>query len=214
MDVVPNQPQAVRTGWISWLARMSMAALCFEAVSGLAITFLPFQPAVQWSVLVHTLVGVAILLPLAWYVGRHWLDYRRHAMSQTVLLGYLGALALLVCSASGVVVTWQGLIGIRTSDLWRKIHLISTFVTLAAVLPHVVASFYRAWRLGATTGWAGYLGHSLSWTIVGVAVVAGLTVAYQGEKYPKPVSGGLQLPLRHEPSVRPEPRHDRYERRF
>ena len=49
-------------------------------------------------------------------------------------------LALLVCSVSGVVVTWQGLLAIRTSWLWRQVHLISTFVTLGATLPHVYFS--------------------------------------------------------------------------
>ncbi|HTL17758.1 MAG TPA: hypothetical protein VL793_11010, partial [Patescibacteria group bacterium] len=43
-------------GWISFLARLSVAALVFEAVSGLAITFSPFHAAMQWNVIVHTIV--------------------------------------------------------------------------------------------------------------------------------------------------------------
>lgn len=67
----------LRTGWTSILAKLSMAALLFEAVSGLVITLAPFRPAAQWSVLAHTAVGALTRLPLAWYCAVHWLDYRR-----------------------------------------------------------------------------------------------------------------------------------------
>ena len=143
-----NSRKELRTGWISRLARISMALLLFEAASGLALTFSPFHAAVQWSVIIHTLVGVAMLLPLAWYSARHWLDYRRHAPSHVMLLGYVGLMALGLCAFSGVVVTWQGVWSIRTSPLWRMMHLITTFVTLATLLPHVLFSLLRAWREG------------------------------------------------------------------
>ena len=117
----------VRTGWGSFLARLSMAVLLFEALTGLLITFAPFHPTVQWGLVLHTLVGVLTLLPVAWYYVAHFLDYRHYAMSHIVLLGWVGVIALLVCSASGVVLTWQGLFGLRTSVFWRQTHLISTF---------------------------------------------------------------------------------------
>src|SRR5215467_3098125 len=96
------------SGWVSRLARLSMAALVFEAVTGLAITFLPFHSSVQWSVIVHALVGALILLPLAWYVAIHWNEYRSYAASHITLLGYLGVAALALCAFSGVLLTWQG----------------------------------------------------------------------------------------------------------
>src|SRR5438105_10570565 len=103
-----NVGRELSGGWASGLARMSMALLIFEAISGLAITWLPFHTAIQWSVIVHTLMGVAMLLPLAWYCRRHMLEYRGYALSHIVLLGYVGLIALALCSLSGVVVTWQG----------------------------------------------------------------------------------------------------------
>ena len=122
---------------------MSMAALLFEAVTGLAVTFLTFHAAIEWGVLLHTLAGVALLVPTVWYCVAHWLDYRRQALSDTLLLGYVGLGGLLVCSLSGLVVTWQGLFGIRTSAIWRNAHLISTLLVLGAVLAHLVLA---AWR--------------------------------------------------------------------
>ncbi len=99
----------IRTGWASWLAKLSMCVLLFEIVTGLAITFTPFYPAVQWSVLLHTFVGLITLLPIAWYYCVHWIDYRQYTISPVVLLGYLGVAALVICSLSGLVITYQGL---------------------------------------------------------------------------------------------------------
>ena len=178
-DLVP-QP---RTGWISVLAKIAMAGLLFEGISGLAITFRPFHPVEQWSVLVHTLAGLAILLPLAWYCVYHWLDYRRYALSHIVLLGFVGVLALLICSLSGVVLTWQGGLGIRISGFWRKIHLISTFVALGTILPHVVFSFLRAWREGKVAGVAGYAVQTVGASVAGAALIGGLTQFYGGTRY-------------------------------
>src|SRR5262249_22012599 len=137
-------------GWVSGLARLSMALLIFEAASGLLITFGPFHAAVQWSVLVHTLAGVAMLLPLAWYCSNHLREYKRYTMSYIVLLGYVGLVALALCAFSGLVVTCQGFWGIRSSELWRKIHLVTTFATAGTILPHVLSSLWRVWREGGS----------------------------------------------------------------
>ena len=109
----------IRTGWVAGITRLSLTALLFESVTGLVIAYAPFHPAVEWSVLAHTAVGLLTLVPLTWYLARHWLDYRRYNLSDVVLLGYLAAVALVVCSASGLVVTWQGLFGVRMSPAWR-----------------------------------------------------------------------------------------------
>ena len=175
--------RVVTTGWASWLAKFSMAALLFEAVSGLAITLSPFHAAVQWSVIVHTVVGALTLLPLAWYCARHWLDYRPYAWSHNVLLGYAGLLALAVCSLSGVVLTGQGLLGGRISGWLRQTHLVSTFATLGAILPHLFFSWLRARREARAGAVAAYLAQTFGATAAGVAIIGGLTLAYSGVKY-------------------------------
>ncbi|MFQ5670039.1 MAG: multiheme c-type cytochrome [Acidobacteriota bacterium] len=172
-----------RRGWEARLARLSMGVLLFEAASGLLIPFAPFQPAVQWGVLVHTLVGVLTLLPLAWYTGRHWADYRHYRFSHVVLLGYAGLAALLICAVSGVVLTWQGLLGVRTSVIWRQVHLISTFVTLGAVLPHIVVLLPRLWRRMEWRPAAGYLAWSAALGVAGMLLTFGLTGLSSGTRY-------------------------------
>jgi hypothetical protein len=133
----------LHTGWSAWLSTTTGAALLFLAVSGLAITFGPFHPAVEWGLVIHTVLGIAMTLPLVWYCAVHWVDYRRFQLSPVVLLGYLATAGLLVCLVTGVVVTWQGVAGARMSSTWRQTHLVSTFVTLAGVLPHLVLLLVR-----------------------------------------------------------------------
>ncbi len=174
---------AVRSGWVSRLGRLSMIVLLFEAVTGLLITFGPFHASTQWSVLLHTLVGAATLLPVCWYYARHWAEYRSQRMSQVLLLGYLGILALMVCNLSGLVLTWQGLFGLRTTVFWRQVHLISTFVTLASALPHVLILIPQLRRQGRQASAKGYLGWTAIGTLAGFAILFALVQFYSGTQY-------------------------------
>jgi len=121
-----NERSEAHLGWQSWLAAASLGILVFETVSGLAITLSRFHAAVEWGLLVHTVLGLATLAPLSWYMLRHWTHYRKQALNDVLLLGYVGLASLAVCSLSGLVVTWEGLFQTRTLALWRNTHLIST----------------------------------------------------------------------------------------
>jgi hypothetical protein len=176
-------PNDVRSGWSAWLSRASLASLAFLTVSGLAVTLGPFHAAVEWSVLVHTAVGLATLVPLTWYFAVHWLDYRRYRLSDSVLLGYVAVAALLVCSLSGVVVTWQGLLGIRTSPLWRDVHLYSTLAALGAGLPHVLLVYVRVRKKGPLPAAGRALWQTAAGLVAGAGAIALLTVAYAGPRY-------------------------------
>ena len=178
-----NLRKEPRSGWTSWLARACMGLLLFETVSGLAITLLPFQATVQWSVLAHTALGAALLLPLTWYCAKHLIEYRRYALSHIILLGYVALAALGICAISGLVVSLQGLCGIRTSVLWRKVHLITTIVTLGTLLPHVAFSFLRLRKEGGTRPAASYGAWSLGIAAAGCALLAALGIALPGVRY-------------------------------
>jgi Cytochrome c554 and c-prime len=173
----------IRTGWAAALAKLTGAALVFELITGLAITFGPFHSAVEWGLILHTIAGVLVLAPLAWYLWRHFDDYRGQAMSDVLLLGYIGLIALAVCAISGVVVTWQGALGIRTTPLWRYIHLISTLATLAATTPHIALAWLRRRGTDFVRPAQRWLSHAVVPSIAGVALIAALNYAYSGTKY-------------------------------
>ncbi len=172
-----------REGWASMVARLAMGVLLFETVSGLAIRFMPFHIAVEWSLIVHTAVGLLAAVPVVWYLGRHWVDYRRYALSQAVLLGAAGLLSLVVCGLSGLVVTWQGVFGVKTSGFWRDVHLYSTFFALVTVVPHVVFAFLRAWRDRPKGGQLAYVAQSIVAVVVGGLLILGLQALYGGHEY-------------------------------
>ena len=178
-----NGKNKIRTGWSTRLTRWSLAALILLAASGLVVTFAPFHAAVEWTVLLHTVLGVLILVPLIWYSIAHWQDYKAYNLSDVLLLGYVSAVALLVCLLSGVVVTWQGLFGLKMSPLWRNIHLYSTFATLLTGLPHGILVYFRVRKKAAEPFAKPVVAHGLGWTLVAVLAVAGLTVAYGGQTY-------------------------------
>ena len=98
-DVLANR---ARAGWSNPLARTAGAILVFELVSGLAITFGRFHPANEWGLLLHSVVGVVAIVPLVAYFVRHWGDYNDQALSDVLLLGYVGIGALVICLLSGL----------------------------------------------------------------------------------------------------------------
>ena len=173
----------LRTGWSARLTRIAIAGLLFLIASGLLVTLAPFHAAVQWSVLVHTLLGLLLLIPILWYSWSHFVDYRHYDLSDVVLLGYLGLAALVLCLVSGLVVTWQGLFAIRMSPLWRNLHLYSTIALLVLALPHAILVFLRV-RKKMT----GHLARpvtvqSVAAAVVALAIAGGLGWLYAGPSY-------------------------------
>ena len=129
--------------WAYHLAYLTSGLLLFETVTGLIIYFLPFSLVTQFSVILHTAVGIPFLIPLTWYLIRHWLDQRTYSMNHYKATGYAALVAIVVCVISGVVLTYESVFGTRISYAWDTVHVISTFAILAFTLPHVVLLFIR-----------------------------------------------------------------------
>jgi hypothetical protein len=172
-----------RIGWSSILSRTAAAILLFELASGLAITFAPFHPVVEWGLLLHTLFGVLTIAPLVWYFGRHWKSYSDQAMSDVLLLGYVGICTLGICLLSGLALTWQALFELKTSQALRYTHLVSTLLTMAATLPHIFIAWWRRRKTEAARTAARWVFSAVGAAGAGVAVVAGCTLAYSGTRY-------------------------------
>jgi hypothetical protein len=122
-------------------------------------------------------------VPLGWYCARHWRDYGDQALSDVLLLGYIGVGALAVCAGSGLLVTVQGVFGVKTSPVLRYIHLISTLLFVAATAPHVIISYYRRRSPETTRAALGWLTCASVVTAVGLCAVGALAILYSGTKY-------------------------------
>lgn len=170
-------------GWRHWLSRLTLGALLFEIISGLAITLAPFHAAIQWGLIAHTVLGALALLPFAWYCARHASDYRSYAASHITVLGWLAVIGLAVASVSGAVLTCQALLGTRTGAPWRTVHLVATFVMLAGVVPHLVTVILKQRRTEAMPGVAGYFAQGFALTAVLALGWAGLVRLSPAVKY-------------------------------
>jgi len=178
-----NSKPEPKTGWTSLLTRASLAALLFLTISGLGIAYAPFHSAIEWTVLLHTGLGLLLLVPLVAYLWLHWADYRRYNLSDTLLLGYVSAVAILVCLASGIVVTYQGLFALRMSPVWRNTHLYSTWAALLTGLVHIVLVWFRNRRRSPRPRALPLVWQSLAFTFIGVIAAFALARVYSGPRY-------------------------------
>ncbi len=116
-----------------WMAGVTI----FVALTGLAVWLLPFSVGTQISVLMHTILGLAIVLPFTFWQLDHWLATRKSPWRFRKFCAYVGFWSLVATSASGLVLTWQALFAVNTSHLWDRLHLWSGLLALPAVAYHV-----------------------------------------------------------------------------
>lgn len=177
--------------WRSPLAICVAGFIAFTALSGLAIWLLPFSIPNQVTVVVHTVVGVAFLLPCGWYLIRHWLQYWRNPVSHILILGYVGVAALILCLASGLILTYEATLGVKISYGWETVHIITTFALLAFTLPHILLIVFRDRKAreaaaAEVPAMAGRYGKgALVFTLGCLAIVALGAYAYQAPRLTK-----------------------------
>ena len=129
--------------WGRRFVALTLAWLAFETLSGLAIYLLPFSVPSQWTVVVHTGLGLTLLVPALVYQWQHLRVYWSRPRGPVKWMGYLATSALLAAVISGAILTLQAIWGTRISYAWQRAHLLSTFALLAFALPHVVVILIR-----------------------------------------------------------------------
>ena len=123
--------------------------LAFESLTGLAVYLLPFSVPNQVMVLLHTVAGLAFVLPYGWYQVRHWRMYRALRWSHEMLTGYFAMAATVALTATGIALTVQAAASTRISQGLDLAHVVATFALIASALPHVITPIRRA--IGART---------------------------------------------------------------
>ena len=129
--------------WGRRFAGLTMGWLAAETLSGLALWLLPFSAAAQWTVLVHTGVGLLFLVPALVYQWQHLRVYWSRPASAVKWMGYLASGATLTAVLSGLVLSVEALAGTRISYAWDRVHLVSTFAVVAFAAPHVLVMVQR-----------------------------------------------------------------------
>ena len=137
----PESPSPVRhrfikeggilgSGWV-------IGGLCFVALSGVAVWVLPFSTGAQMTVLVHTLCGLAVLLPFTLWQLSHWLATRKAPRTFRKICAYTGFWLLAASCLTGLIVTLQALFALRVQGVWDKTHLWSGILALPFLAYHL-----------------------------------------------------------------------------
>ncbi len=139
----PMGPAEAVTEWRAWLMTITMVALAFEAVSGLVAYLAPFSVFSQYSVLLHTVVGLIWTPLFAWYSWVHWLRRFRGKFNHVQLLGYAGFALIAGCVVTGIVLTFQASFRTRISYTWDLVHLVTGLGLIFVVVAHIVVVWVR-----------------------------------------------------------------------
>lgn len=135
--------EQARAGWASPLAAGVTLALLAEGLTGLWLFALPFSVATQVQVLVHTAIGLLLVVPWAIYTWRHLRTWMGQTATAVQYLGYLLGAAALVAVTSGLLLTFEGFFGRRRGDLWVLLHQVGGLATLVLLLVHVPMAWFR-----------------------------------------------------------------------
>ena len=132
-------------GWSGRLPRVVGGFLLALLATGLTVRLLRFGGFVQWSLVVHTVLGFAALVPVSLYAARHWGFYRREerASAAAKLLGSLVLLAVTLAFATGLWAAARALFGQRVAPLDRSAHLIASLAVALFGLAHLLPVWLR-----------------------------------------------------------------------
>ncbi len=167
----PGTPARDASPWTSPLLVATLGLVAYLALSGVWVLIDPRSGAGQMQVLVHTVAGLAALVPWGWYQARHFLVTWRRPLSHHLVLGWASGVVLLGAMASGVVVTVQAASGPAVGPLWHQVHLATGLATLGLVALHTGVAAVRPRARAASP-------ESLrAWLRAGGACAAGLALA-------------------------------------
>lgn len=130
-------PVAPTVSWKKRLLRLVAGLFMFEAVSGLVIWLLPFNLTTQFMVLVHTLLGVVFVIPFAITQVQHFPGGWAKGGRFQKWLGVTGCAVVSVAVISGVILTYQGSLSTRISEVWHYVHLVSSIACVPLVVVHI-----------------------------------------------------------------------------
>ena len=107
---------------LTWLVS---GILCYLLVSGALVYWLPFSVYSQYSVIVHTVVGVASFVPGGWIVFLHRRRRDGEVAGGLALLARFTIVLLVACAVSGLIIVLQSVFGRAVQSIWWLLHQLS-----------------------------------------------------------------------------------------
>ena len=137
------QPGAVVIDYRSLLTWIATAIIVYSLLSGLALQLLSFSVFVQYSILIHTSVGLISIGPLFAIEYFHWQRRKRDATIPVARVAIAAMLTLGLCLLTGLLLTGMAVLGIRVSELASWVHLAAALLLGALMILHLVPIFRR-----------------------------------------------------------------------
>lgn len=145
-----NQSTKHDKGWISSIQHTFVSersilgfawvggSLLFVALTGLVIWLLPFSVGTQVAVLLHTLIGLLVLVPFVLWQLSHWLATRKSPPKARKISAYVGFWLLAASVVAGLVITWQAIFEIVITHWWATVHLWTGVLALPFLIYHAL----------------------------------------------------------------------------
>ena len=127
----------------SFLTWIITSLLIYGVLSGLAILLLPFGAFTQYSVIVHSVVGIVSCLPICYVVYLHWRRRNISIVPVVRQVAIMATLLLLVCILTGLVTTFQAAFGTWVVPSIRMAHLVTGLLLGLVLFFHLVPIFLR-----------------------------------------------------------------------
>lgn len=132
------------------LLALVIGGLLFEAASGL---YLPWAGAARawgsYALLLHTLAGAAVTVPLIVFGIRHWRAAGASDQRRMVQVGLAAMAVLAAAMLSGFWTTGAALFGSRVSPAAARIHAWTSYAAVLFVAVHLTIALRRLTFLGA-----------------------------------------------------------------
>jgi hypothetical protein len=131
------RPVEVVIDYRSFLTWIGTAVVVYLILSGLATNLLPFSVFVQYSIIVHTVVGLIAVVPLGAIEYYHWKRRRGDATIAIARTALIAMAVLVLCLLTGLVITGMALFGIRVAELASTIHLVAAILLGVLIVLHL-----------------------------------------------------------------------------
>ena len=125
---------------LTWIAT---AILAYLLVSGALIYWADFGAYLQYSVIVHTVVGAVTLVPVCWVIWKHRRRRDGTVSGAPGMISRLSIPALGLCVASGVLIMLQAAFGTFVSEVAWLLHQLTAVAFGLVFLAHVIPVLLR-----------------------------------------------------------------------
>jgi len=132
---------------LTWLVS---GALFYLLLSGAFVFWLPFSAYSQYSVIVHTVVGITAFLPGSWIIYLHWRRRDGAVVGAPALLASLTVVLLVASAVSGLAIVLQSVFGRAVPNIWWQLHQLSAVGFGITLLLHLLPILLRYRNTPAT----------------------------------------------------------------